>query len=172
MNLAFDFAVQGTARFSPCGRYRYVLTRTGFGGNGVTVFIGLNPSTATAETDDATIRRCVGFSKAWGSGWYVMLNLFAWRSTDPRALLKVEDPVGPDNDQAILDLVSGASRVVAAWGSHAFLKSILPARAAHVVGLLREAGVDLQCLGVAQDGSPRHPLYLPADSALRPWRIP
>lgn len=172
-NLAFDFAPpRGTARFSPCGKYRYALTREGLGGHGTTVFIGLNPSTATAEEDDATIRRCIRFSKDWRSARYVMLNLFAWRSTNPRGLLKVEEPVGRENDQAFFDAVAGAERVIAAWGSHAFLKGILPARAAHVVELLRSARVELYCLGTAKDGSPRHPLYLPADSELRQWRMP
>lgn len=161
---------RGTARFSPCGKYRYTLTREALGGHGTTVFVGLNPSTATAETDDPTIRRCVGFSKGWRSARYVMLNLFAWRSTDPRGLLKVEDPVGEENDRAIASAVAGASCVVAAWGSHAFLRTILPARAKRVAELLEACCVDLLCLGTAKDGSPRHPLYLPSNARLRPWR--
>lgn len=163
---------RGSARFSPCGKYRYLLTREGLGGLGNAVFIGLNPSTATAEIDDPTIRRCISFARSWGVARLVMLNLFAWRSTDPRGLLKVEDPTGPENDQAISDAVAGAKHVVAAWGSHAFLKSILPARVAAVMRLLHARGVELQCLGTAQDGSPRHPLYLPALAPLVPWRMP
>jgi hypothetical protein len=171
-NLAFDFASRGAARMSACGRYRYSLTREGLGGQGTTVFVGLNPSTATAEADDATVRKCMAFCRRWGSARYVMINLFAWRSTDPRGLLAASDPVGPDNDVAIRDAVAGATRVVAAWGSHAFLKSLLPARARAVVELLQASGIEPLCLGTAQDGMPRHPLYLAGDTPLQPWRLP
>lgn len=161
------------ATFSPCERYRYTLTREGLGGSGTVVFIGLNPSVATADVNDPTVTRCMNFARAWGAGRYVMLNLFAWRDTDPRGLLKVEDPVGPENDAVLLAETSGAKHVVAAWGSHAFLRErLLSARVAVVCGMLAKRGVELQCLGTAKDGQPRHPLYLPKDSTLRPWRRP
>ena len=161
------------AVFSPCEMYRYTLTREGLGGTGTVVFIGLNPSTATADVSDPTVTRCTNFARAWGAERYVMVNLFAWRDTDPRGLLKVADPVGPSNNVAILAETMDAKHVVAAWGSHAFLRErLLSARVAEVCGMLAKHGVDLQCLGTAKDGQPRHPLYLPADSVLRPWRRP
>jgi hypothetical protein len=86
------------AVLSECGRYRYVLTRTWDHDLAACAFIGLNPSTADAHEDDPTIRRCIRFARDWGHGGLIMLNLFAWRSTDPRGLLDAIFPVGPPAD--------------------------------------------------------------------------
>ena len=45
--------------------YRYSLWRQWDEGPSV-LWIMLNPSTADVYVDDPTIRRCVGFAKAWG----------------------------------------------------------------------------------------------------------
>ncbi|MFM7320548.1 MAG: DUF1643 domain-containing protein, partial [Armatimonadota bacterium] len=82
-------AVRGWATLSECGRYRYRLERRWSGepddGDAV-VFVGLNPSTADAGSDDPTLRRCVGFARAWGFPAVVLVNGFALRAADPRAL--------------------------------------------------------------------------------------
>src|SRR5581483_9586135 len=97
--------------------YRYSLARF-FGDGGVVNFIMLNPSTADAETDDPTIRRCLGFAKAWGYGTLVVTNLFAYRATDPAELAKAGDPVGPDNDTRLWSEAQLSDLVVCAWGNH------------------------------------------------------
>jgi len=125
------------------------------------LFIGLNPSTADAAVDDPTIRRCIGFAKAWGFGGLYMANLFAFRSTDPRGLLSASDPVGPENDAILLKLTKMASLVVAAWGNHgAFMD-----RASHVRALCGELSV----LKLNHSGQPAHPLYLKKDVKPTPW---
>jgi len=145
------------ALFSPCRTWRYTLTRQ-WGPLLPTVnFIGLNPSTADETTLDPTCRRCVGFARAWGFGTYVMTNIFAYRSTDPKALLAVEDPVGRENDAMIIEEAWGADLVVAAWGVHGALND----RGAQVTKMLQEIGVAVFCLGTTKAGHPRHPLYLP-----------
>src|SRR5690606_18576726 len=95
--------MNGTARFSPCGQYRYLLTRPipapfWKPDAGEAVFVMLNPSTADASEDDPTIRRCIGFAKEWGCTGLTVANLYALRSTDPKGLWKHRDPVGPEND--------------------------------------------------------------------------
>jgi hypothetical protein len=120
------------------------------------LFVMLNPSTADASRDDPTIRRCVGFAKAWGFGALSVANLFALRSTDPSVLLSAQDPVGPDNDAMILELARKASLVVAAWGAH----KVAARRAAAVQSLLPKA----VCLGLTSSGQPRHPLYAPGNA--------
>src|SRR5262245_8110763 len=89
------------AVFSDCQRYRYQLWRRWREGGRRLVFIGLNPSTATHERDDPTVRRCIRFAKRDRFAAMVMLNIYAWRSTDPAKLLHTPDPVGPDNDATI-----------------------------------------------------------------------
>ena len=109
----------GTAEFSACGRYRYWLERR-WSADSPAVFVMLNPSTADAKIDDPTIRRCMGFAKREGHGGLVVVNLFGWRSSDPRQLVLADDPVGPGNTRAIGEaLLMGATtsgRVICAWG--------------------------------------------------------
>lgn len=146
------------AEFSSCRRYRYRLWRR-WGDGPWVCWIMLNPSTATATEDDPTIRRCISFSKRWGCGSLDVVNLFAFRSTDPAALKNEDDPVGPENNAAILKSVDRAALVVAAWGVH----GTLDGRDARVKALLSGR---LQCLGTTKEGHPRHPLYVAGSTAL------
>ena len=105
-----------TAVFSEDRRYRYLLSRRVGESSRRVLFLMLNPSKADEERNDATIRRCVGFARDWGYGILDVVNLFALMSTDPKALLKADDPVGPDNDVAIRAALEIADTVVPAWG--------------------------------------------------------
>jgi hypothetical protein len=156
------------AVISPCGTYRYQLVRR-WGQSASAVFIMLNPSTADAVQDDPTIRRCVGFAKREACGGIIVVNLFGLRSPDPAALIRHADPVGPANDTHILASVgSGASVVIAAWGAHSFAAE----RAHKVHALLTAQRVKLLCLGLTQEGYPRHPLYVRRDAPLIPLALP
>jgi hypothetical protein len=158
------------ATFSPCRRWRYSLVRQlEIAPIRRVLFVMLNPSTADETKPDPTITRCGGFARSWGFPWFDVANLFAWRSTEPRALLDVEDPVGAENDRAILELAIAAELIVCAWGTHLFLKRILPDRAAHVLRMLRRRGRELHHLGLNKDGAPKHPLYLPASLQPQLW---
>jgi hypothetical protein len=150
----------GTADFSPCGRYRYGLTRRWAEGDAV-LWIMLNPSTADANVLDPTIRRCVAFSQAWGFGALEVANLFALRSPYPDALYESEQPVGVRNDHAIGAATSRCRLIVAAWGVHGALRG----RGRDVGRMLVEYCSAPVCLGTTKDGHPRHPLYLRADTA-------
>jgi hypothetical protein len=146
------------------GRYRYALMRGADWGR--LCWVMLNPSTADAEVDDATIRRCSGYARAWGYRGYTVVNLFALRATDPRALDVATDPVGPDNDRYLYATAKAAKLVVVAWGQggeRANRDMIVAAR-------LRAMGVKLHCLGTTKSGAPVHPLRQRAD--LRPIEWP
>lgn len=165
MIFEYDLTRTASAAFSPCRRYRYTLRRCFRG----TVdepprhpiyFAMLNPSTADAFVADRTIRRCIGYALAWGHSDLVVVNCFAHRSTDPDDLLRVDDPIGPENDEALRSLPPGP--VVAGWGNHDALRG----RVEHVVELL---GRPVACLKRNKDGSPAHPLYLKADLLPVPW---
>lgn len=156
-----------TARLSEDGVYRYELTRR-WGGGPMATWIMLNPSTADATLDDQTIRRCRGFSKTWGMGGLLVVNLFALRATDPRALRTAADPVGPENDDAIHDAVVRSRVVIAAWGTHGGLLD----RERHVIDLLEQVGREPLVLGLTKNGHPRHPLRVPAlTRPRRSWQL-
>lgn len=152
-------AMERSATLSACRTYRYALWRR-WGRGDYAMFIGLNPSTADETNDDPTIRRCIGFARAWGYGALCMANLFAYRATDPADMKKATEPVGWENDHALKTLAAGAGVVVAAWGAHGTYKG-------------RDQSVrlmvpNLHFLRLTKDGHPGHPLYLPA--SLRPQR--
>ena len=147
------------------GLYRYRLMRK-WGEGYMALWIMLNPSTADAEKDDPTIRRCLGFTKSWiGFGSLEVVNLFAYRSTKASVLLDVDDPIGPDNDRYILEAASRATVIIAAWGSRSL--AIDPSRAQQVRVLLKHHPLD--CLGVTKRCSPRHPLYVSGRAQRRNW---
>lgn len=154
-----------SAILSPCGKYRYRLTRD-FGMVGVDTccFIMLNPSTADAEQDDPTIRRCIGYAKALGCGELTVVNLFAYRSTDPDALyaLSKQDAIGPENDRHIAEACNASHIIICAWGNHG--KHL--GRADDVLKLIRaQQGARPMALKVnPKSGQPAHPLYLKADA--------
>lgn len=150
-----------TAELSPCRRYRYALWRTWDETLPRVMFIGLNPSTADETADDPTLRRTMDFARRWGFGGVGNGNLFAWRATDPRAMMAAADPVGPDNDRWLRRLAADAGLVVAAWGNH----GVFQGRSAAVRDLLPV----LHCLKLNASGEPAHPLYQRADTSPRPW---
>ena len=157
--------IEAGAQFSACRTWRYSLWRRWSAGHRMVAFIGLNPSTADETADDPTIRRCIRFARDWGFDGLVMLNIFAFRATDPKVMRQARSPVGPDNNWWLLMETADCEQVIAAWGTHgAFLD-----RGRRVRELLDG---ELYCLGTTRAGQPRHPLYLPASSERQLWEEP
>lgn len=160
--------MNGTAIFSASGRFRYWLTRE-IAGRGPTVaFVMLNPSTADAEQLDPTVRRCVGYARAWSAARLIVVNIFALRSTDPRALYNTLDPVGPENESYVRRAAREADTIVCAWGAHGGHLD----HGATAYRWLREADARPQALAVTKQGHPAHPLYLRADLTPAPYAGP
>lgn len=171
--LAFDAPTPcvSDADLSACGTYRYRLTRQWadrLWGVGTATFIMLNPSIADAGHDDPTVRRCVGYAKAWGADGLTVVNLYALVATDHRDLWKHPDPVGPENDDWLVEAAQRANvegwPLVAAWGANA-----RPDRVERVLNLLGSR--KLTALGVTKAGAPRHPVRLRSDAARAPWPV-
>jgi hypothetical protein len=150
------------AALSGDGHYRWSLWRR-WTENALSVWsrpllgwIMLNPSTADADVDDPTIRRCIRFAKRDGYGGIMVANLYGLRVTRPVNLWQADDPVGPLNDAAIQALHVDCTDVVLAWGSQR--------KAAERVSAVEKvlSGRPVWCLGTTADGHPRHPLYVPA----------
>ena len=152
--------MESFAVISDCGHYRYRLGRTWGVGDHI-AFIMLNPSTADAIADDATIRRCIGFGQRAGYQGLLVGNLFAWRATKPSELRAAGDPVGPSNDAALIEIISDSRLIVCAWGTNVF-----GGRDLMVLDMIRSRGRVPHCLRLTMNGHPGHPLYVPA--AMRP----
>jgi hypothetical protein len=148
------------------GPYRYRLWREwGPASMGSCCFVMLNPSTADAQHDDPTIRRCISFATRWGYGRLDVVNLYALRATKPIELRRHSDPIGPRGDVAIEEAVRGARLVVAAWGVHGTER-----RHASVADALRRMG-GVSVLGLTKAGRPKHPLYVAGITRPQPWPL-
>ena len=157
-------ALERDAEFSPDRVYRYAPRRRWDRTRPRCAFVLLNPSTADERRDDPTIRRCIGFAADAGFGQAIVVNLFALRATEPQVLRAARDPIGPENDGAILHAALGASAIVIGWGAWG---ARFRSRADAVRLLLTPFGRRVFVLGQTRSGEPRHPLYLPARTRLR-----
>ena len=169
------------AYLSPDRRYRYWLTRIWDDALPMMCVIGLNPSTADENADDPTIRKCIGFSTRLGFGGLLMLNVGAYRATNPREWLTAVNRFGPENTpQHLLEYIAqnsvclppgeiptkGITLVVAAWGRNA-AKYQSAVRALEIV----RAIPGLKCWGRNADRTPRHPLMLPYTTKLELYEL-
>ena len=145
------------------GEYRFRLWRQWGKGPRLAVIM-LNPSTADGEADDPTIRRLYGFAERAECESITVVNLFALRSPNPKALASHQAPVGMGNDIQIRLVIDDADLILCAWGANA------PAeRVEAVKAMLRRRqfqNVEVKCLGLTKGGYPRHPLYVRSDAPL------
>jgi hypothetical protein len=159
------------ALFSDCRTWRYRLAIRWRPGLESLACVMLNPSTADEIANDPTVERCERRARRLGFGGLIVLNLFAFRATDPADMKAAADPIGPENDAVIRDTLDcrplrlPPPTVLVGWGAHGHFMG----RAGHVFEMLREMGVEPVCLGTTADGQPRHPLYIRNDAALVPW---
>lgn len=157
-----------SAVISECGTYRYRLTRIWDEALPVLAWVMLNPSTADASTNDPTIRRCIAFAKAWGYGGIVVVNLYALRATDPKALWQHPDPIGPDNDEGLQFVAEHYPLIMCAWGANA--RQDRAEAVAAILWQCYEHGGQLATLGWTKtEWGPRHPLYVRADTRPIPF---
>lgn len=145
----------------------------------VVLWIMLNPSTADATQDDPTIRRCMGFSTAWGASRMYVVNLFALRATDPKDLKAARHPVDLANG-GVNDFCIGlmahktwheGGAVIFAWGAHGSFRG----RSEKVQRLLKInewlKSYSPLCLGQTKHSEPKHPLYLSRDTEPRSFEV-
>lgn len=148
-------------------RYRVGLSRMWDSTLPRMAWVMLNPSVATADVDDRTVRKCQKFARSWGFGGIAVVNIFALRSANPIDLYRADDPVGPENDTMLNDVFSSSyiELVMAAWGVHGALH-----QRGEVVKIMAHAhDRKLHVLGLTKDGHPRHPLYVRDVQPYEPW---
>ena len=152
--------VTSQAIYSPCQQYRYVLRRQWAPAQArhTIMFLMLNPSTATEDVDDPTVRKCRNYARQWGYNTLLVGNIMAFRATDPSLLRGIAEPVGPDNLAHLREMLSNKPRLVCAWGR-------VPKRFQYaeqaVIQLIRDVGATPYVLQLNSSGGPWHPLYLP-----------
>ena len=156
---------------SACGTYRYLLRRQWDSGLPPYVLGMLNPSTADADIDDPTIVRSVRRAAALGHGSLVVWNLYAFRATDPAMLRQASDPIGPDNTKwiraALTECSEASGAAVVGWGG----SCVDITTVTNVCSIATALDIKLLCLGVTKGGHPKHPLYVPYETVLQPWRL-
>jgi len=158
-----------SAHISPCGYYRYELTRDWVLGNRL-LWVMFNPSTADAIAPDPTITRCINFSDRLGFTGISVINLYAFRTSKPTVLRKAQNRgvnvVGPETDAVIYRNALQYKHVICAWGANA--KPRDNGRIQSVVRVLKTAGCHLRQLGgLTTLGEPRHPLMLKTNTPLQ-----
>lgn len=158
-----------TAIISDCGRFRYQLGRVVGDAGPVLAFFGVNPSTADADLDDATVRKWRGFTKRAGGSRFVVGNVFAFRATEVAELAKAADAIGPDNDRHLADIIGQADILVPCWGNQDKVPKALWSRFAAVRGMLFASGKPVKVFGHTAAGDPKHPLMLGYDTPLVDW---
>jgi hypothetical protein len=130
----------------------------------------MNPSTADASQDDATVRSCVRLAKGLGFGGITVCNLFAWRSTNPKELPQdVADAIGIENDAWLEMMAIQADTIVAAWGALAGEKGPRHDRILRVTELLTRHH-PINAFTMTKHGFPSHPLYLKTGTTLATWK--
>lgn len=165
------------AELSPDGRFRYSLWREWSGARWM-AFVMLNPSTADANVDDPTIRRCIGFAKREGCGGIEVVNLYPFRATKPADLIaavRAGERVYDGRSLIVIrDTLQWALEhgvdVVAAWGAHAPGKWLETGLVQNDPSWsLLQAEGRVKSLGVTRSGAPRHPLFVGAFEPLVRW---
>ena len=161
-----------SAVMSPCGLYRYRLERHLRPDGPVVAVVMVNPSTATADEDDHTVKKVIGFGRRLGWGRIIVGNLFSYRATDIDDLKTVQDPAGPDNLSHIAAILDDADLTVVAWGATRKMPESLRQSWRPIADLMGQHGRVPQCWGVNADGHPKHPMILSYRLPLRDWNPP
>ena len=170
------------ASFSECGFFRWNLQRTLSNRKNKIIFVGLNPSKASKDCADPTLKRLMSFSKRFGYGSLIVVNLFARVGSSPSILRKCSDPVGKNNDRELFKYASEWSRnplndLWLGWGN----KGVWHNRNVDVMRFLKKHSINRLnqyphalgplALGVTRKGHPRHPLYASYREVLRPFNL-
>lgn len=151
---------KGVAVFSPCGGFRYRLERD---------LVSPSPD----QSNDHTITKVEGFASRAGFKKVLVGNKFAAVSTDIKGLAQIADPRGgQENNQHLERIIEEADALLFAWGPLAKLPKQWRNRWTTVVAMAERMGKSPLCLGICNDGQPRHPLMVAYSQPMVPWSRP
>ncbi|NPT59683.1 DUF1643 domain-containing protein [Paraburkholderia elongata] len=169
MDDLFDVNVSSSAVFSTCGTYRYRLEREVAMDGPTFAYFGVNPSTADATINDATVRKWIGFTKVNGGRRLIVGNVFAYRSTDVKGLRLAADPYGPDNPMHLKSIIDDADILVPCWGDRKKLDRRLQSNFDWIKARFLLSGKPVMTFGFTSSGDPKHPLMLGYNTPLIDW---
>lgn len=161
-----------SAIISPCGQYRYRLERDcslPFEGGLIFAYFGINPSTADATEDDATVRKWRGFTLRNGGHRFIVGNVFSFRATDVRTLAQCSAPCGPEHEAHLQSIIDAADVLVPCWGRSRKIAQSQRKTIQHTLDRLIASGKPVLHFGKTEEGDPRHPLMLSYNTPLTPW---
>jgi hypothetical protein len=158
-----------SAIFSECGLFRYRLERAALPNGIVYAYFGVNGSTAGAVKNDHTVSKWFGFTLLNKGSRMIVGNPFAYCATDVRQLTAAVDPIGPDNDMHLAQIIADADILVPSWGPRAKVPKRLRYRYDEVEAMLVASGKPMKCFGLSKSGDPLHPLMLGYDTPLVDW---
>lgn len=154
--------MKSSAKLSPDRKYRYWLLRVWDESKPILAVICANPSKADETVNDPTVRKIIGFGTRLGFGGILIVNVAAFRATRPQDCYNALEPIGAENTVEYLHayfLEHKVERIVAAWGN-------VGARFDTHCKAIKSQIPNLWCWGTNDNGSPRHPLMLPYDTAM------
>lgn len=160
-----------SAIISPCGLYRYRLERDVQMAGIVVALFGVNPSTADATVNDATIRKDIGFAKVHGWRKIIKGNVFPFRATKVFELATCSNPLGTDNETYLRAIADEADLLVPCWGNQSKVPKALRHHFDRTLEILSKTGRPLMHFGLTDSGDPKHPLFLPYDTPLTNWNL-
>lgn len=155
--------------------HRYLLLRRGWlplMGERPCLWVGYNPSTAGGDSDDPTVRRMVGFTRALGFSEMWLGNLSSTCATNPMdmPLPATGEYTNAKYLAAAVDYINAnGGTCIACWGPPKGTKEVQLYMAERMEDLCTNwPTANWQCLGRTKGGYPRHPLYLPNSAQLEP----
>jgi len=161
--------MQNSAVISQCGLFRYRLDRIVSAHGIVIAFFGVNAARADANVDDHTSTKWKVFTRQNGGCRYIAANPYAYRATDVNDLRNAADPIGPDNDYYLRQVIDEADLLVPCWGSRGKLPRMLRPRLDDVKQMILKSGKPVKIFGLTASNDPVHPLMIPYSRQLINW---
>lgn len=123
------------------------------------IFVGINPSTATAEENDNTISIIEKIAFNFGYDGYIMLNLCPIRATkiNNDFFKACTEKEMTDNLEYVKSIIKEGQNVVAAWGCHITDSSLFIQALTEINEIINSANANWVCLSKTKYGHPHHP---------------
>ncbi len=156
-----------SAILSTCNTYRYRLDRNIQEYGKTIAFFGINPSTADALEDDATVRKWRGFTQQMNGKKFIVGNVFSFRSAYVTDLKSTYPLHGDEHFQHLYKIIDEADILIPCWGSRWKLNKQLHIFIDQLLEILLASNKPVMTLGLTKSKDPKHVLMLPYSTPVR-----